>query len=51
MTLQQNEIPRVIKKNLMKKCLETFAEISERKDDYKRFYKQFAKNIRRIWKF
>ena len=34
-TLQQNEILRVIKMNLMKKCLEMFAEIAEKKDDYK----------------
>ena len=35
-TLQQNKILRVIKKNLVKKCLEMFAEIAEKKDDYKR---------------
>jgi molecular chaperone HtpG len=37
---------RVIKKNLVKKCLEMFAEISEKKDDYKKFYEQFSKNIK-----
>ena len=36
-TLQQNKILRVIKKNLVKKCLEMFAEIAEKKDDYKTF--------------
>merc|ERR1711920_1068403 len=35
-TLQQNKILRVIKKNLVKKCLEMFAEIAEKKDDYKK---------------
>merc|ERR1711865_126687 len=33
-TLQQNKILRVIKKNLVKKCLEMFAEIAEKKDAY-----------------
>merc|ERR1712167_191901 len=45
-TLQQNKILRVIKKNLVKKCLEMFAEIAERKDDYKKFYEQFGKNLK-----
>jgi len=45
-TLQQNKILRVIKKNLVKKCLEMFTEISEKKDDYKKFYEQFGKNIK-----
>merc|ERR1711966_387878 len=34
------------KKNLEKKCLEMFAEIAEKKDDYKKFYEQFSKNIK-----
>merc|ERR1711877_18905 len=41
--LQQNKILRLIKKNLVKKCLEMFAEIAEKKDDYKKFYEQFGK--------
>merc|ERR1711861_123809 len=42
-TLQQNKILRVIKKNLVKKCLEMF---TEKKDDYKKFYEQFSKNLK-----
>merc|ERR1711934_1062554 len=45
-TLQQNKILRVIKKNLVKKCLEMFTEITEKKDDYKKFYEQFSKNLK-----
>merc|ERR1712182_91058 len=45
-TLQQNKILRVIKKNLVKKCLEMFTEITEKADDYKKFYEQFSKNLK-----
>jgi molecular chaperone HtpG len=44
--LQQHKILKVIKKNISKKCLELFAEISENAEDYKKFYEQFAKNLK-----
>lgn len=44
--LQQNKILKVIRKNLVKKCLQLFEELADQKDLYAKFYEHFGKNIK-----
>uniref|UniRef100_A0A2P2HVT1 Heat shock protein 83 n=1 Tax=Hirondellea gigas TaxID=1518452 RepID=A0A2P2HVT1_9CRUS len=44
--LQQNKILKVIRKNLVKKVMELIEELCDDKDNYKKFYENFSKNLK-----
>jgi len=44
--LQQNRILKVIKKNIVKKCIEMFEGLTKNKTDFDKFYENYSKNLK-----
>ena len=45
-TLQQNQIMKIMKKNIVKKILDKFNELTHDEDTYMEFYNQYHKNLK-----
>uniref|UniRef100_A0A2K5KGQ2 Heat shock protein 90 alpha family class A member 1 n=1 Tax=Colobus angolensis palliatus TaxID=336983 RepID=A0A2K5KGQ2_COLAP len=46
LNISHEMLQQIIRKNLVKKCLELFTELAEDKENYKKFYEQFSKSMK-----
>ncbi|KAK2113307.1 hypothetical protein P7K49_007573 [Saguinus oedipus] len=44
--LWQRKVLKIIHKNIVKKCLELFSELAEDKENYRKCYEAFSKNLK-----